>query len=354
MDTALGQTDMDGEPLKRLAAFSRLALGKVALCVALGAAALGSAGSGPSTAERWSSWQSDSVEQGYFTGTAKVDSAVIDLRGDHALINPRYHKEPSIVAEKAFSGLGEILEPAHWEWDREMKSKMTFFHERAHVEYQTGMATRFDAPGISPVDRSKFQTTFDANDSGRHEHMRTRLHGAMHERFAEAYGALAMAHMSSGDPEESQRVQEFFTRRVKERSSDIFGHAKEEFAHKLGLDMEAAMEASRDPSFAKLSPNQVKALALRIASLSYVVDAKSDGKLAPIISSTLEGPSSKALWNTASSIDAKQIAKRSMDNLPEAQFEPVDAKPLDSNKLGSRAKGLDKDAQVAVVKSFKH
>lgn len=354
MDTALDrQHGADGQPLKKLAAFSRLALGKAVFCVAFGAAALGAVGSGPSTAERWSSWQSESVSQGYFTGTVKVDSAAIDLRGDHALINPLYHKEPAIVAEKAFSGLGEILEPAHWEWDREMKSKMTFFHERAHVEYQTSMATRFDAPGISPVDRSKFQTTFDANDSGRHDHMRTRLHGAMHERFAEAYGALAMARMSVADHEQSQRVQEFFTRRVKERSSDIFGHAKDEFAHKLGLDMEAAMEASRDPAFSKLAPNQVKALALRIASLSYVVDAKSDAKLAPIIASTLEGPSSKALWSSAGSIDAKQIAARAMDNLPEAKFEPIDARPLDSNKLGSRAKVEQKDAQAAIVKTPK-
>jgi hypothetical protein len=352
MDTAFDPNGVDAAPLNRLIAFSRLAMGKAVLCAALGAAALGGISLGTSTAERWSAWQHESVSQGYFTGTVKVESSVVDLRGDHALINPLYHKEPAIVAEKVFSGFGEMLDLAHWEWDQEMKSKMTFFHERSHVEYQTSMGTRFDAPGISPVDRSKFQNSFDANDSGRYEHLRTRLHGAMHERFAEAYAALSMARIYAADPEQSQRIQEFFARRVKERKSDIFGNAKEEFAHKLGLDMEAAMEASRDPSFAKLAPNQVKALALRVASLAYVVDAKSDAKLEPIISSTLEGASSKALWSSAGTIDAKQIAKRSLENLPEANLDPIDVKPLDSNKLGSRAKVELKDPQAHMSKTL--
>lgn len=322
----------------RLGAFARLSMGKAVMILALGAAAMAAAGPGwgDRVTARWEELQDQAIESGYFSGKAKVDAAWIDLRGDHALINPKYHSKPEVVAERMFSGLGDALDPLHWEWDRELKSQMTFYHERAHVEYQTGMPMRFDAPGLSPQDRERFEKTFAANDAGAFEAMRTRLHGAMHERFAEAYGALVMAKMAQGSPEKAKRVDEFFKRRVEDRSSDLTGQAKTEFAHLLGRDMKAAWEVSRMEGFKELSPNQMRAVALRIASLSYLADAKGDEKLAPIISQLLQGPASQAMWSRMGEWSAERIASRAMENLPEPEAVKKDDRALESNDFASR------------------
>lgn len=327
-------------PIQPLSAFAKWAMAAAAALVLAPSALVGYSDWSERQVQRMDHWQSEGIAAGLFVGVAENQTALADPRGTHAKINAQNHAAPSVVRELAFSMAGDLFGPSRGE----MHSKMTYLHERAHVEYQTAMSSRFDAPGISPGDREAVARGLELNDHGARAALRSRLHGAMHERFAEAYGALALIHEAEGADVGRARI--FMSERAAERSSSLEQKLNGEFAHDLGRTMGAV--AAMDPGQVRaMAPNQLKAAALRIASLAYLADAKGDKELSALLAPALSRPASQALWARAGTMSGAEIAGRSVSDLPAPEAGGINVAPIKSLVFGFNAPKPGSDTRAA-------
>lgn len=324
-------------PFPKLAAFSKLAAGAAAALVL--AASMGSGYSDwrQSSISEMNHWQSQGVLEGIFTGTAKADTSFADLRGTYASINPIFNTMPVIHKELFMNAANKAFHTNASKKYPDLYAKMTYDHERSHVEYQTAMPSRFDAPGLSPKDRQSIENGLDLNDRGAYSNLRGRMHGAMHERFAEIYSGMAMVREAA--PGDDGRIHAFLVERsgIRHDVDFLSKHVFKEFAHELGTSMDAVV--AMDPAAIKaMSPNQMKAAALRAASLAYLADAKNDPELSGFLDRSLSGPASQALWAKAGSMTGPHIAERALANLPAPAPAEIDMASIAHLKFGSNAK----------------
>lgn len=283
--------------------------------------------------------QSFGIKNGIFNGTVENKHAVFSIFGNHARINPLLSKKPSIEFEHVWGAMGAMFyHPIDTVFGgNKFADAMTYMHERAHIEYQTAMEKRIDMPGMTQADQDKIAEGMRKTDASIHE-TRTRGHGAMHERFAEIYGAYALIRMM--EPEADSDLKSYFKEREQTRDKDTKinntgGHI--EFAHDLGRAM-AVVNAADFETIRTMAPDQLKTLALRQASLVFLADAKNDSRLPNWLGRVITDDASKALWDGAGKMTGVEIAARAAINLPAARdCAKASTAPIESNKFSSNA-----------------
>lgn len=200
--------------------------------------------------------QSFGIKNGIFNGTVENKHAVFSIFGNHAKINPLYNAKPSIEFEKVWGVMGAMFyHPIDTVFGgNKFAGAMTYMHERAHIEYQVAMDKRIDMPGMTQADQDKIAEGMRKTDASIHE-TRTRGHGAMHERFAEIYGAYALIRMM--EPAADNDLKSFFKEREQTRDHDTKMNnstGRIEFAHDLGRAM-AVVNAADFKTIRTMAPD---------------------------------------------------------------------------------------------------